>query len=382
MQKTIIEKKELSNRKLASTGGLTPDEKLALLAAIVESSEDAIVSKTLDGIITSWNSGAERMFGYTPAEIIGLPITILIPFDRLDEEPKIIEQLKKGERVDHFETRRRTKEGRLIDISLTISPVRDSDGNIIGASKIARDITHIKALERRKDDFIHMASHELKTPITSIKGYMQLASQIISGKEFEPLRQEFPHLDVSMKAVNKQVDKMISLISELLDLSRIEFGKLQITRSEFNLEEMVQETIRDLRPTTTRHEISFESSFSGDVSADRDRLSQALINLLTNAIKYSPEAGQVEVKLRSEENFAEISVRDYGIGIEPKDHRLIFERFFRVEGKNEKTFPGFGIGLYVTAEIIELHGGQIQVESEKGKGARFTIRIPISDKLK
>jgi PAS domain S-box-containing protein len=379
MEKTVSEKKQFKGSAISENDILNSEEKLALLAAIVESSEDAIVSKTLEGIITSWNRGAERIFGYKAEEVIGRPITLLIPADRLDEEPRIIEQLKKGERVEHFETKRRASDGRLLDISLTISPIRDTGGRIIGASKIARDISHIKLLERRKDDFIHMASHELKTPITSIKGYMQLSTELLRGTAFQPLMEQYPQMNVAVTAINKQVEKMISLISELLDLSKIEFGKLQMSRSLFNFEEMVEETIRDLGPVATRHKFRFESNYHGTVFADRDRLGQALVNLLTNAVKYSPDADLVDVKLEADGDHAALSVRDFGIGIDPKDHQAIFDRFFRVEGKNEKTFPGFGIGLYVTAEIIQLHGGHIVVDSEPGKGACFTFRIPLNN---
>jgi len=374
MQRTIITE---SRKQLTLTGELSAEDKLALLASIVESSEDAIVSKTLEGIVTSWNQGAERIFGYTASEIIGLPITVLIPMDRLDEEPKIIERLKRGERVDHFETVRRKKNGDLIHISLTISPIRNAQNQVIGASKIARDITEIKALERRKDDFIHMASHELKTPITSVKGYVQLLSHILSQEKFKSFKDDEPQFCSALNAVNKQVDKMITLISELLDLSRIEFGKLEMHRSTFNLEEFVEEVVSEVRHTTRSHEIFVDTKYKGMISADRDRLSQVLVNLLTNAVKYSPGADRVEVKVDSDPMYARISVKDYGIGIDAKEHRLIFDRFYRVEGNDGKGFPGFGIGLYVTAEIVQLHNGIISVESEKGKGAIFTVTLPL-----
>ena len=159
------------------------EEKSAMLAAIVESSDDAIVSKTLESVITSWNDSAMRMFGYAADEIIGQTIYKIIPPDRQDEEPRILSRLKSGERVEHFETVRLTKDGRLIDVSLTISPVKDKQGNIIGLSKIARDITEKKLAEQRKNDFIGMASHELKTPLTSLNGIIQVASNKLKHSE-------------------------------------------------------------------------------------------------------------------------------------------------------------------------------------------------------
>ncbi len=152
------------------------EEKSAKLAAIIESSDDAIISKTLESVITSWNESAERMFGYTADEIIGETIYKLIPPDRQEEEPKILARLKSGERVEHFETKRLRKDGRLIDVSLSISPVKDKQGNIIGLSKIARDITEKKLDETRKNDFIGMASHELKTPLTSLSAIIQVTN--------------------------------------------------------------------------------------------------------------------------------------------------------------------------------------------------------------
>lgn len=375
MQRTITDVNH-GDKQLVQSDKLSEEDKLALFASIVQSSEDAIISKRLDGTITSWNEGAERLFGYTSKEMLGASITLLIPTDRLDEEPRIIERLRKGERVEHFETLRKTKDGRLLDISLTISPIRNKSGDIIGASKIARDISDFKKMDRRKDDFIHMASHELKTPITSMKGYMQLVSQILTSKKWENLHNQHPELSVALTAVNKQVDKMITLISELLNLSRIEVGRFEIHRTIFNVCEFVNEIVRDMKTTAPNHDIIIHCTYQGDITADYERISQVMVNLLSNAIKYSPGADRVDLYVDADEKNVQFSIKDYGIGIETKDHRLIFDRFYRVEGTNEQTFPGFGIGLFVTAEIIQLHGGTISVESEKGVGSCFMFTLP------
>jgi PAS domain S-box-containing protein len=476
------------------------------LSAIIQGSEDAIISKTLDGIITSWNPSAEKLFGYTESEMIGQTIMKLIPLELSDEEPVIIERLKRGERVEHFETKRVSKTGELLDISLTISPVRNNEGIIVGASKIARNITtqkkaeqilkdsvelfqtmadnvpamiwmsgkdksndyfnkawlafsgrteeqessegwlqgvhpddklkcieiyknalrdrkgfyseyrlrrydgqyrwiadncvprlspsgefagfisacididDQKRLEQRKDDFIKMASHELKTPITSIKGYVQLLLVIYEEMNDEKLSASKGTVKSSLSTVSKQITKLTRLISDLLDMSRIETGKLDLNYSEFDPVLLVEETVQDIRHTSSRHNIIIHNEFEGTLEADRDRIAQVLINLLTNAIKYSPSSDTIDVFIRGDNNSIAFSVADYGIGINKTEQVRIFERFYRVEGKNELTYPGFGIGLFIASEIVQRHQGTIQVKSEKDKGSVFTFKLPLITK--
>ncbi len=479
---------DITDKKLA-------DEKLARLAAIVMSSDDAIVSKSLDGIVTSWNDAAERIFGYKSDEMIGQPITKIIPESRLEEEPKLLKQLRQGERVEHFETQRRTKEGKMRDVSLSVSPIRDKFEKVIGASKIARDITDqkinelmlktissvspvalwmtdtngnnifvndtwltwtgiplenqkgkgwmdavipedkedayekfkvalsrkenystkfrilkngeqvrwcftegspyfdrngefagyagsvtditaMKKLEDRKDDFIKMASHELKTPITSIKGYVQLLQAIYAEMNEEKFKSSRQTVKTSLHTISKQVNKLTRLVSELLDLSRIESGRLELHKKEFDLGDLVEETVQDIRLTTSRHAIIVHNDFEGLINGDKDRIGQVLTNLLANAVKYSPDADHIEIKVSCQANTAIVKIQDFGIGIEPEDQVRIFERFYRVEGKSEQTFPGFGIGLFIANEIVQRHQGTISVESKKGNGSVFTIVLP------
>lgn len=375
------QEKDLMHQALLEKERKAAEEYRARLVAIVESSEDAIISKTLDSIVTSWNASAERVFGYTADEMIGQPIMKLIPPELLDEEPQIIERLKRGERVDHFETQRITKDGTRIEVSLTISPIKDSQGNIIGASKIARDITEIKRAEQRKDDFIKMASHELKTPITSIKGYVQLLQNIYDEENEEGLASVKPTtIRASLNTISKQVSRLTRLVSELLDLTRIESGKLEMHMSTFDIVQMVEESVEDARHLTSRHAILVDTEYYGTVYGDRDRISQVLLNLLTNAIKYSPDCSQIDVQVRGDKEFISISVIDCGIGIDKREHKKIFERFYRVEGKSEQTYPGFGIGLFIANEIVQRHDGTMSVESEKGKGSVFTFTLPINKK--
>jgi two-component system CheB/CheR fusion protein len=221
-----------------------------------------------------------------------------------------------------------------------------------------------------------MASHELKTPITSISGYVQLLMNIYNDLDGEKLHSVKGTVKSSLGTISKQVAKLTRLISELLDLSRIETGKLELNKAEFDISEMVEETVQDIRQTTTSHAVIFHKEYKGMLYGDKDRLSQAVINLLTNGIKYSPAAGSIDITLSGDVKNIYITVKDYGIGIDKKDHSRIFERFYRVEGKSEQTYPGFGIGLFIASEIISRHNGLISVESVKGQGSEFTITLP------
>ena len=257
-------------------------------------------------------------------------------------------------------------------------PFYDFKETFSGYAGSVTDITEIKKLEQRKDDFIKMASHELKTPITSINGYVQLLLNIYNEADEQRLNISKPTVKSSLNTIAKQVVKLTRLISELLDLSKIESGKLELHKTEFDLGDMVEETVQDVRHTASKHAILVHNDFEGKLFADKDRIAQVLLNLLTNAIKYSPTTDIVEVFVEGDQKFAIIKVKDYGIGIDKKDHLKIFERFYRVEGRSEQTFPGFGIGLFIASEIIHRHNGTILVESEKGKGSLFTVTLPLT----
>jgi PAS domain S-box-containing protein len=256
-------------------------------------------------------------------------------------------------------------------------PFFDYNGAFSGYAGSVTDITEMKKVEQRKDDFIKMASHELKTPITSINGYVQLLLNIYNETDDQALQLAKPTVKSSLNTIAKQVTKLTRLVSELLDLSKIESGKLELHKTEFDLIDMVEETVQDVRHATSKHAIIVHNEFEGKIFADKDRIAQVIMNFLTNAIKYSPDADRVEVFVQGNKKFACIRVKDYGIGIHKKDHQRIFERFYRVEGKSEQTFPGFGIGLFIASEIIHRHHGSISVNSERGKGAEFTVMLPL-----
>ncbi len=340
-----------------------------MLAAIVESADDAILSKTLDGIITSWNRGAERLYGYTQDEIVGQLVSVLMPPEKKGDFPYVMGQLRAGLRVEHYETKRITKDGRILDVSVTVSPLRDAAGKVVGASDIMRDITAQKQLERSKDDFIDAASHELKTPLTSQKVFIQML-----GKEME--KRGDRHYRRLLDRIEKQHEKMVNLIHGMLTLTRIQSGKFVLAKNRCNLTTCVQEVVGEMQEVATHHRILLEGELSREVEIDEERISDVISNLLTNAMKYSPNAEKILVTLTEDADNVTIAVRDFGIGIAAENHAKVFDRFFRVSGEDESTFPGLGMGLYIASEIVKQHKGRMWVESEKGKGSVFYVSLP------
>lgn len=529
------------------------EERKAMLAAIISSSDDAIVSKTLKGMITSWNASAERLFGYKEEEVLGKHISIIIPSERLNEEAYIIGQIASGNKVHHFETVRVRKDGSLVPISLTVSPIINEGGTIIGASKIARDIslqkeieatkkryTHrleiinslsktileelnaekisqavidaatqltnaefgaflynkisvsgesytlyaisgvsksdfenfempsntavfkpsfsgdkivrsdditkepgyghnyphygmldkhlpvasylavpviaksgavigglffghskpgmftyehegivssvaslvaiglesamlyeqVKMLNENKDEFIGLASHELKTPLTSIMGYLQILGNLTTDE----------HLKRFVDKSLAQTKKLSSLVADLLDVSKIEAGKLLFAKVKLNIRKLVDEAIELMQNVNNNHEIELITTVTDvEIYADPHRIEQVMINLLTNAIKYSSAPSTIKVFLISEKSNIKIGVQDYGIGIPKENLNLVFERFYRVNDA-DTTKTGLGIGLYISREIVKRHNGEIWAESEPGKGSTFWVVLPCEEK--
>ena len=349
----------------------TAEEQSAKLAAIIQSSDDAIISKTFDSVITSWNAAAERIFGYSAEEMIGESIYKLIPGHLHYEEPQIIERLRSGQRIQHYETKRHTKDGRLIDVSLTISPVKDPRGNVIGISKIARDITEKKLDENRKSDFIGMVSHELKTPLTSLGAIVQMANVKLAGSEDG-------FLSGAMQKANQQIKKMTSMINGFLNVSRLESGKIHIEKQLVNLPELITETIDEAR-LTAENPILLKQNGPLRVNCDRDKIGSVISNFISNAIKYSPKAKVIEVAYYTSNGQAVVSVSDKGMGINPDDLAKIFDRYFRVETNHTRHIAGFGIGLYLSSEIIQRHGGKVWAESVVDKGSTFYFSLPLDE---
>ncbi len=257
------------------------------------------------------------------------------------------------------------------------TPLKDDDGKIIKWVGTNTEIQKIKEEEQRKLDFIKIASHELKTPLTSIKGYTQLLLKVLE-KQNDIKIANLP-LKPSLLRIDSQIVRLSKLINELLDVSRIQESKLELNLETFNLNALIEDTVQDLKYSNTEYNISVTAQELFNVFADKDRIGQVLINFVTNAIKYSPGKNRVDILInQTEKNCVGVSVKDYGIGIDEKDQHRIFERFYRVDGNNEKTYQGFGIGLFIVKDIILRHQGTINVESKKGEGSVFTFTLPIS----
>jgi len=527
---------------------LDDSQRKTMLAAIIDSSEDAIISKDLNGIITSWNKSAERIFGYREEEVIGEHISILIPPDRLGEEDMIISNLRAGRRIDHFETIRHTKSGRQLQVSLTVSPIRDANGNVVGASKIARDITsqkeaeelirkyvkqlevlndtgktigahldvdtilqkvtdattrlsgaafgaffynttdangeaymlyalsgapkeafekfgmprntdvfkitfsgdgsfrsdditkdprygknaphkgmpkghlpvvsylavpvisqsgvvigglffghpqpamfkeeheqlvigisaqaamaldnarlyqEIQALNARKDEFIGFASHELKTPLTTIAGYLQLA-------ETTPQR-----ANDFLPRISKQVTRLTAIISDLLDISKIQAGKMELNFAKTSLHALIKENVETVRQLSGRAIEYVLPHEDVAVVIDGQKMGQVLINVLTNATKYSDAGARIIISAVRMGDEIQITVQDEGVGIPPQHLDKIFTQFYRVTKPGKSSTEGLGLGLYISREITEAHGGRIWADSEEGKGTTVHIHFPI-----
>jgi len=349
------------------------------LAAIVESADDAIVSKDLNGVIQTWNYGAERIFGYSAAEAIGKPITIIIPQDRLDEEKEVLTSIRAGRSVEHFETVRQRKDGAAVDISLSVSPIRTSTGEVIGASKIARDIGDQRRLReiaeegsRLKDEFLAVLSHELRTPLNTVLGYARMLR-----REDERMVGELRAR--ALDALERNGEALSRLVNDVLDTSRSVTGKLRLDLELVPLDDIVRESVRTVEPSAEAKGLALEVHGEPGISvrADRDRLQQVLWNLLSNAIKFTPANGSVTLWTRKDKGSIQIAVQDTGIGISPDHLSRVFERFWQAHTGASREFGGLGIGLALSRHLVEMHGGTIAADSGgPGRGATFTITLP------
>ncbi len=346
------------------------EEKNLRLAVMVESSDDAIVGKTLDGIITSWNRGAEKILGYSEDELLGKPITTLIPPENVDEELLIHERLRHGEHIEHFETVRRRKDGQVIHMSFSYSPIRDAQGRVVAVSTIGRDITERKEMEQMKDEMISAVSHEMRTPLTALLGY----TEFMLDNEV-PADQQREYLQIILH----ESERLNELIGNFLDLQRLKSRKETFTWRPLPLQPLLEETVALFTRVSERHQITMDCpSDLPRICGDYRQLRQVFNHLVSNAVKYSPKGGAVSVTARREEDSVVITVRDEGIGISPQDLERIFERFYRVNNTARRVFGGTGLGLALVREIVTAHGGKVWVESALDRGSTFFVSLPVA----
>ncbi len=354
------------------------------LASIVDSSDDAIISKDLDGIIRSWNRGAERLFGYTAQEIIGKHISTLAALDRVDEIPGILDQIKRGARVDHYETKRRTKDGRILTVSLTVSPIRDASGAVVGASKVARDMTERQLQEQLLremnttlgrsnadlEQFAYSASHDLQEPLRIVSSYSEMLRKKVGGKLGEAG-------DTYIGYIIEGVSRMEQLLQDLRAYAQASTAD-QSASAVADAEAAFEKALVSLQAGIRSSCASVKRTALPKVRAHEFQLQQLLQNLIGNAIRYrssAPPGIQVSAERRGAEWV--FSVRDNGIGIDPQYQEQIFGIFKRLHTSVE--YPGTGMGLAICQRIVQRLGGRIWVESKPGQGSTFFFTIPAGE---
>jgi PAS domain S-box-containing protein len=357
----------------------------ALLAAIVESSDDAIVSKTLDGTIASWNRAAEQLFGYRAEEAIGQPITLIIPPERLAEETEIISRLRRGETIEHFDTVRLAKGGARVCVSITVSPVRDAAGEVVGASKIARDITERKrtaeALQRAQAALAHAnrvttlgvlaasIAHEVNQPLGAMVTSAASCSRWLAAAP--------PDFDKAQRALER-IGKDGRRASDIIDRIRTLVQRQAPRRDRFDVNDAILEVVALTRDAVRTNEISLETALAQDLPAvegDRVQLQQVILNLVINAIEAmsAVDDRQRELAIRSAKHgqALRVEVLDSGPGIDPERAELLFEAFYTTRSE------AIGMGLSISRSIIEAHGGRLWASPNQPHGAAFRFSLPL-----
>ncbi|QSA96173.1 PAS domain S-box protein [Methylococcus sp. EFPC2] len=361
-------------------------------AAIIASSDDAIIGKTLDGIVTSWNAGAERMFGYRAAEAQGRHITFLIPAPYWDEEKAILGEISRGRSVNHYETVRSTKDGHLIDVSVTVSPLRDGQGKVVGAAKIVRDITErkkseeelrkhrehleelvarrtaaLEAANRELEAFSYSVSHDLRTPLRAIDGFSRMLA-----KKYEA--QLDPEAQRLIKVVRGSAARMSQLIDDILAFSRA--GRLELRLAPVDMAQLVRTVWLDLEPLRADRDICLEIRPLPPALGDPTLLRQVWTNLLANAVKFTLSRATAHITVGGTTDGAThlYHVQDDGVGFEPAYVHKLFGVFQRLHGVEE--FEGTGIGLAIVKRVVTRHGGRVWAEGNPGQGATFKFALP------
>lgn len=378
----------VENAKLY-TEAIRARERVNTLAAIVESSEDAIIGKNLEGVVTSWNTGAEKMYGYTASEMVGRPISLLSPPERLNEITALLERVKRGGSTDHVETIRLRKDKTPIHVSLMVSPIRNEAGDVIGASSISRNISEKKRYEedlarardmaiesaRMKSEFVANVSHEIRTPMNAIIGMMSL----LLGSKLSQKQRDYA------ETVRASSETLLTIINDILDFSKIEAGKMRLEIQDFDLQSVFDNAIEFLAPRAHFKGLELLSMTAHDVPTalrgDPGRITQLLMNLVGNAIKFT-EQGEVVLrisKIEERENAATIrvAVTDTGIGIPRERQKHLFQPFSQVDNSVSRRHGGTGLGLALSKRLVELMGGEIGLYSEPGQGSTFWFQLTL-----
>ena len=365
------------------------EEKIESLAKIVESSNDAIITESLDGIIASWNKGAEQVYGYLAEEVLGKNISILEPDNLKEEIKQLADEIKQGKKIQHYETSRLKKDGTTINVSVTLSPIFDQSGKFVAISSIAGDITEKKIAEkllqekqmaevanRTKNDFLANMSHELRTPLNSIIGFSDLLYEQAYGELNEKQLR-------SVGNVSKSGKHLLNLINNILDISKIEAGKMELDYKNFELATKLNMIRNILFPIANKKNIKIEidiDSKLASICADEDKFVQIMYNLVDNAIKFSYENSLIKIGARKKGDLVEITVKDTGIGIKAEDQYKLFKPFSQIYSFSSKKSQGTGLGLSLVKQIVHLHGGYVWFRSSPGEGSTFAFAIPINSR--
>ncbi|MFQ6014460.1 MAG: ATP-binding protein [Anaerolineae bacterium] len=389
------------------------------LATVTAHSADAIISLDNNGIIQSWNRGAELIFGYRPAEIVGQHFSILVPAEskRNGELELIARRIAEKGFIKNYETDRITKDGRRVTVELTRTLLTDKESNIIGSSAILRDITakkraeekirhlnkileskvahrtrelllaygelrarneelekaneELKELDRLKSEFVSMVSHELRAPLTNVSGALELIKGGCDHPSFT--------CQEMFRIVSDQTTRLTRLVQGILNVSRIEAGKLHLERQRVDILPIISKVVDSISPTTTVHQFQLPARDGlPPVWGDRDRIEEILLNVVDNAVKYSPEGGTIVIEVKQQDSRIAVSVTDSGIGIPPNELGKIFDKFYRVDSGDAQETYGHGLGLYISKKLVEAHGGQMWVESIVSQGSKFTFTLPLA----
>jgi len=388
-------------------------------ASITSASADAIISLDTEGIIRTWNRGAELIFGYRAQEMLGEHFSRLVPQELLKggELRLIAREIEKGGYIRDYETERIAKDDRRVKAQLTQTLLRNKEGRAIGSSLILRDITdrkraeeeilqltreleekveqrtkrlaraykeleerneelrrvneQLRDLDRLKSEFVSMVSHELRSPLTNISGAVELLLDSGSGVDEKRM----------LEVIGEESARLARLVEGILDVSRIEARKLDLKRERVDMFSLLQRVVVNLQGSTSLHQFVLPHADSlPRVWGDEDRIAQIFFNLLDNAVKYSPQGGKITVTAEAEGKEMVISVTDQGLGISDKEKERIFRKFHRVNGSDSRETYGHGLGLYITKGLVEAQGGRIWVESSVGKGSTFTFTLPLADR--